>query len=194
MFVTKNQHNKTTHAHPTKTFSKHTATTKKFLYNIKKQHTNKTPQRQTSFKPQSPLFTQCHNSISATKNTAPATHHNTKLYIIYIMRLLCAALCTCTPTIKNTYNARKQSAHKTTPSITHHKVRPNPTQKQTAHPRAHNKKNTHHTLQQLRPRRPAQTIHNTHKKHKKRHKKTGTPAPFFIKIKHHILYLTLCYF
>ena len=135
------------------------------------------------------------NSISATKNTAPATHHNTKLYIIYIMRLLCAALCTCTPTIKNTCNARKQSTH--TPFfITHHKVRPspNPTQKQTAHPRAHNKKNTHHTLQQLRPRRPAQTIHNTQKNIKKRHKKTGTPAPFFIKIKYHILYLTLCYF
>ena len=130
------------------------------------------------------------------QNTAPTTHHNTKLYIIYIMRLLCAALCTCTPTIKNTCNARKQSAHKTAPSITHHKVRqsPNPTQNK-PHIHAHTtKKNTHHTLQQHRPRRPAQTIHNTQKNIKKRHKKTGTPAPFFIKIKYHILYLTLCYF
>ena len=107
-------------------FPKHTASTKKFLHNIKKQHTNKTPRRQTSFNHKAHYLPDATNSISATKNTALTTHHNTKLYIIYIMRLLCAALCTCTPTIKNTCNARKQSTHKTTPSITHHKVRPSP--------------------------------------------------------------------
>ena len=148
-----------------KAFSKNTDTTKNSYTTSKNSTPTKTPRHQTSFKPQSPLFTQCHKQYFRHKNTTPTTHHNTKLYIIYIIRLLCTALCTCTPTIKNTCNARKQSAHKTTPSITHHKVRPspNPTQKQTAHPRAHNKKNTHHTLQQLRPHRPAQTIHNTQK-------------------------------
>ena len=156
---------------------------KKFLHNIKKQHTNKPRNVKHLLNHKAHYLPNATNSISATKNTAPATHHNTKLYIIYIMRLLCAALCTCTPTIKNTCNARKQSTH--TPPlffITHHKVRPspNPTQKQTAHPRAHNNKKNHHTLQQLRPRRPAQTIHNTHKKkHKKRNKKNRDARPVF---------------
>ena len=84
---------------------------KKFLHNIKKQHTNKPRNVKHLLNHKAHYLPNATNSISATKNTAPATHHNTKLYIIYIMRLLCAALCTCTPTIKNTCNARKQSTH-----------------------------------------------------------------------------------
>lgn len=166
-----------------KAFSKHTDTTNKNSYTTSKQHTNNHRDTKHLFNHKAVLFTQCHKQYFDHQNTAPTTHHNTKLYIIYIMRLLCAALCTCTPTIKNTCNARKQSAHKTTPSITHHKVRPspNPTQnKPHIHARTTTKKN-HHTLQQLRPRRPAQTIHNTHKNIKNATKKQGRPPRFLLK-------------
>ena len=107
------------------------------------------------------------NSISATKNTTPTTHHNTKLYIIYIMRLLCAALCTCTPTIKK-YMQRTQTKHTHPFFITHHKVRPSPNPSQNK-PHIHAHTTTKTTLKNslpittTSPTSPRATIHNTKK-------------------------------
>ena len=102
-----------------KAFPKHTATTKKFLYNIKKQHTNNHRDTKHLFNHKAHYLPNATNSISATKNTAPATHHNTKLYIIYIMRLLRAALCACTPTIKKIHAMHANKAHIKPPLLSH---------------------------------------------------------------------------
>ena len=170
---------------------------KKFLHNIKKQHTNTPPQRQTSFKPQSPLFTQCHKQYFRHQKYRPnhPPQHQT-IHNIHYAPFVCRPL-HLYPDDKKIHAMHANKAH--IPPFFYHTSQSPPKaqtrpKKQTAHTRAHNKKNTHHTLQQLRPRRPAQTIHNTQKNIKKRHKKNRDAAPFFIKIKYHILYLTLCYF
>lgn len=66
-----------------KAFPKHTDTTKNSYTTSKKNSTpTKPPRHQTSFNHKAHYLPNATNSIFATKNTAPTTHHNTKLYII----------------------------------------------------------------------------------------------------------------